>query len=469
MEPRFDFFDTSAGNWQERLAVTDAVMRELSQVRDPESMLQIYLERMGKLFPVSRRITMGRRGLAFPDVQITRFTIWDSELKVWDESPELPLIQGGILADLLYADQPMAIDDLDLDPQDPAYTLLANQRSLLAIPNYENGQALTLIIITREEPFAFPRERFPDLVWMSNLFGRAIQTARLTEQLREALDAQDRELQAIAKLHRTLLPRELAKIPTLDLAVYYQPCGRAGGDYYDVFPLPKNRWGIFIADVAGHGTSAAVQMAIVHALVKTFSGTSSSPGPMLEYLNRHLHRMDAEESGAFVTAFYSIYDADRATLQFASAGHEPARLYRPSERHLYHLRPPRRLPLGIDPELQYPSEKFDLLPGDRVLFMTDGVTEAQDSTGEQFGSARIDDCLIHSVGDARSLLDYLLSELDRFVDHLRLPDDRTVLALNFGVESPRGGDVRPTDDRMLRIEELESWNQLVKQEQMRRS
>src|SRR5690606_22631128 len=121
-----------------------------------------------------------------------------------------------------------------------------------------------------------------------NLFGRATHNLVLAERLEETYTAVDRELQAVANIQRSLLPSELPKISTMRLAAHYQTSRRAGGDYYDFFPLADNRWGILIADVSGHGTPAAVMMAITHVIAHTQPGQATPPSRMLNFLNDQL-------------------------------------------------------------------------------------------------------------------------------------------------------------------------------------
>src|SRR5205807_6698835 len=124
----------------------------------------------------------------------------------------------------------------------------------------------------------------------------------------------DRELKIVADIQRSLLPARLPKIPTMDLAAHYQPAQRAGGDYYDFFPLPNDRWGIFIADVSGHGTPAAVLMAVTHCIAHTRPGPPVPPAKVLGYLNHHLATRYTHLSETFVTAFYAIYDPGSRVL-----------------------------------------------------------------------------------------------------------------------------------------------------------
>src|SRR4029077_16157250 len=191
---------------------------------------------------------------------------------------------------------------------DPAAEYLAGHCSLMAIPLFDQGVALNMVILLRKEPAAFPKEELAQLVWLSNLFGRATSNLVLSDELQRAYQALDRELKAVGEMQRSLLPAPFPTIPTLDLATPHQPSQRAGVDYYDSFPLPAGKWGIFIADVSGHGTPAAVLMAVTHCIAPTHPGPAVPPAQVLAYLNHHLTARYVNQNGMFVTAFYGIYD-----------------------------------------------------------------------------------------------------------------------------------------------------------------
>src|SRR5262249_28948350 len=130
----------------------------------------------------------------------------------------------------------------------------------------------------------------PMLHWQAGLFGRGTQNLVLRNELAAVLARLDRELQVVGEIQRSLLPAKLPNIPGFEVATYYRTSARAGGDYYDFFPLPGGRWGLFIADVSGHGTPAAVLMAITHAIAHAQPGTHTPPPELLRYLNDHLAR-----------------------------------------------------------------------------------------------------------------------------------------------------------------------------------
>ena len=95
--------------------------------------------------------------------------------------------------------------------------------------------------------------------------------------MKHAYEIVEHELKVVADIQRSLLPQVLPAIPGLELGAYYQTSQWAGGDYYDFFPLPDGRWGILIADVSGHGTPAAVMMAITHSLAHGLPGQPDPP------------------------------------------------------------------------------------------------------------------------------------------------------------------------------------------------
>src|SRR5207244_896716 len=156
-----------------------------------------------------------------------------------------------------------------------------------------------MIISMRREPNSFDPQRLPELVLTSNLFGRATHNLVLSEEVKRAYEALDQELMVVADMQRSLLPRTLPQIPTLELAAHYQTSRRAGGDYYDFFALPGGLWGILIADVSGHGTPAAVMMAVTHSIAHTHSGPPTPPGELLAFINRNLHARYTNDSGSF--------------------------------------------------------------------------------------------------------------------------------------------------------------------------
>ena len=426
-----DFFDPTARHARGRLAVSVELMRELSRYSDPEELSRVFARRLNQLYPTSRQLTVSRRGLDEPWYRVTRYNLWPQAANPSREPETLPVYSGGLIADLVYDDQPRVIDHLDLPAGDPAERFLAGQRSLLAIPLFDMGTATSMLLVARQDAAAFPREQVPELVWLSNLFARATQTLVLSDQLREQYDKADYELRTVGELQQSLLPAAVPVVPGLDVAAHSRAAHRAGGDYHDFFQLPDGKFGALVADVSGHGTAAAVLMAITHGLAHARTDPPVRPGEMLAYLNYHLAKKYMLTTGNFVTAVYAVVDPVARTLTFANAGHAPPRARLAGQDRFAALDQARKLPLGVthrtvghDPEFTVP-----FLPGDEVALFTDGMTDAVNGVGEPFGVGRLDAALAAPTGDARAAVDAAVAAVDRFAGPKANDDDPTLVLL----------------------------------------
>ncbi len=422
-------FDTESRNWRGRLAASVELMRSLSRSSDPQEMYALFSRRMDELFPVTRRLSLSRRGLRVPEYRVTRFSLWKDAANPWTEADRLPVHRGGVLAELLYADEPRLIANLDLERDDPAAAYLAGQRSVLAIPHFDQGVAVNAIVLTREEPDAFPRDRLPDLVMMSNLFGRATQTLVLSQAVKAALDAADFEMKTVADIQKALLPDAVPRVPGLDIAVDYRAASRAGGDYYDFFPLPGGRFGILVADASGHGAPAAVLMAMTHSIAHTLPESDrASPRALLTQLNAHLARRYTRPTGSFVTAFSAVFDTANRTLTYASAGHAPPLVAR-ADGTRTNLNRAQRLPLGIKPNEAYLEQTTAFHPADRLVVVTDGILEAANAAGDMFGTAGVGAALGPVCDAAAHDLAAVLGAWALHTVGVPTTDDRTVVVV----------------------------------------
>jgi sigma-B regulation protein RsbU (phosphoserine phosphatase) len=424
-----DFFDTRTRNWRARLAISSDLMRELSRYSDPQEMYRVFTRRMGQLFPTTRQITLSRRGVERPKTRVTRFNLWKDMPDPFVNSDRFPTVVGGLFESLLYADEPRLIEDLQLDADDPATEFLVGQRSILAIPIFEGGAASNVIVLTRDEPGAFAPEQIPELVWMTNLFGRATQTLVLSQRLRSAYETADAEIREIADLQHSLLPAETPKVPGLDVAVHYRTANRAGGDYYDFFPQADDTLATLVADVSGHGTPAAVLMAIAHSIAHAATATPGRPGAFLTHLNANLAGRYNRHSGSFITAFAAVFDPARNKLTYASAGHIPPRLLRAADGTRFALNRVQRLPLGIGTaRTHYPECTIDFAPGDQVVCFTDGVTESVNSAGDVYGVERLDAVLAARPSGSGAVVERVLADLNEFTNGPPA-DDRTLVVV----------------------------------------
>ncbi len=412
-------------HWQERLDGLMDLVRRMSRIDDPQEMVRAYGQVVRESLQTDGFVALSRRGLEKPFVRITRSHLWPADHNPWLRQASLPVLDRGIFSRLIYDERAVVIDDLQIEPDDPAAEHLAGFRSLTAIPQFDGGQGLNMIVSLGREPGAFDKEIFPEMVWMSNLFGRSTQNLVLARELKKANEAIDRELRVVGEIQRSLLPSPVPTIPGLELAAHYQTSRRAGGDYYDFFPLGDGRWGIFIADVSGHGTPAAVMMAMTHTMAHAFPGEPTPPARLLTYLNQRLAR--AVTSGSFVTAFYGIYDPATRRLDYASAGHNPPRVMHGESCTPTILDAVQCLPLAIEPSEAYEEASIQLHVGDTLMLYTDGITEAFGPDGAMFGTARLDQILCDHEGDLQSLIRAIIHSVEAFSAAQPAIDDRTLL------------------------------------------
>ncbi|HVT89731.1 MAG TPA: PP2C family protein-serine/threonine phosphatase [Tepidisphaeraceae bacterium] len=426
-EPPKNVTSLIGGDWSRRMQFVQDMMRQVSRETDPQSLVRMYSGRMRQLIKVDGNVSLSRRDLAFPYYRITRSSRWKNAPNPWKSRDQLPLHKGGLLSELIYREEAVVLDDLNPSPDDPAIEFLRGHRSLVAIPLFDQGRSLNMVVLFRDQPNAFSRELLPEHLWLTNLFGRMTHNLVLSDELREAYHAVDRELKVVADIQQSLLPVDLPTIPTLDMAVHYQTSRRAGGDYYDFFPLENGKWGFLIADVSGHGTPAAVIMAVTHSIAHTHHEQPNPPSKLLNFINRHLAARYTGGRGTFVTAFYGIYDPATRTLTYSNAGHNPPRHKRAGRIVVGSLSSGQNLPLGIEDGEHFIDGCQTFLPGDSIVFYTDGITEARSPTGELYGMDRLDQVVISAEDGANDLLRRILGSVEEFTGGAAPTDDRTLL------------------------------------------
>jgi serine phosphatase RsbU (regulator of sigma subunit)/anti-sigma regulatory factor (Ser/Thr protein kinase)/CHASE3 domain sensor protein len=203
-------------------------------------------------------------------------------------------------------------------------------------------------------------------------------TARLQRTLGEkeaALAAYEREHRVSSTLQRALLPQDFPLLPGLRIDAAYVPAGDGadiGGDWYDVFALSETAVGISVGDVAGHGLRAASRMGSVRQSIRTAARADDDPSVVLGHVNRVLC---ADESDAFVTAFFGVFDLAAGALNYAIAGHPPPLAVRESGE--MELLGGDGLVLGVDPHAHFDAYRSAVGVGSSIVFYTDGLIEVE--------------------------------------------------------------------------------------------
>ena len=263
-------------------------------------------------------------------------------------------------------------------------------------------------------------------------------TVELSEKNRALEDAQREirnDLEMAHSVQAALVPSDLPEDPRAGVAAYMTPALDVGGDFYDAFLTDDGRLAFAIADVSGKGVASALMMAVGRALLRSSANQHPDPSDAVASTNDQLCSMNPKE--LFITAFFGVIDMDLGTLTYVNAGHDPPYLIRPNEA-------PEMIPhtggiaLGVLPDLHYAETTIPLDPGTSLYLYTDGITEAENASGQQFGRERLEQQLANTNGAGpQVLMEDILGDLRAFTGDARQFDDITCMAVQFvGGASP---------------------------------
>ena len=310
--------------------------------------------------------------------------------------------------------------------------LSSRQGLLLAYPLAVKDSVLG-VMVTEEElsehgiPNYHIRERRMEImVGITQQASVAIQNDMLQ---REALKRErlDRELQLAQEIQINFMPDTVPHLHGWDLDVKWTPARQVGGDYYDIFELPEGKIGLAIADVADKGMPAALFMTLVRTLLRAAIRDNHSPAEILHYVNELL--VPDAKNGMFVTIVYGILSPNTGEMIYANAGHVPPLLIHENGNCLLELST-SCMALGVLSGVQIAEYKITLLPGDALVFYTDGVTEAFSPDGDMFGSDRLKDLVLQTPKlSAKELSASIVNAVTRFTDSTTMSDDLTLIAL----------------------------------------
>ncbi|MFG0241247.1 MAG: PP2C family protein-serine/threonine phosphatase [Phycisphaerales bacterium JB054] len=420
--------DTAA----DQISVLAEMLRDVSSVDEPVEMLRRFGQHFWRVRPIDFLISTSSRGLPEGHYKVTRALPGqrdghESGPNPWRDWDKLTTHTGGFLGEVMSRVEPQLFHDLHITDDPALGDTIAGFGSCLASPIFDRGEPLNWNFNFHREPRFFTRKHLADHFLTTNLIGTATRNllaVNRAEELNRRLTAQ---LEAVARVQQALLPIEIPDIPDLAIATSYLTSQEAGGDYYDFFPLPGGRWGVLIADVAGHGAAAATVMAMLHAILHGYEGPEYDPAAVMRYANRRLgnHRIDA----TFVTAFFAVYDPADHTIVYARAGHNPPRLKRGDTGEVLVLDDAPGLPLGITDDYDIQTGRLALDLHDTLVLYTDGITEAFSADREQFGTNRLDAALIGCSGEPGCVVDSVHKALYQHTRSLSRDDDQTIVAL----------------------------------------
>jgi sigma-B regulation protein RsbU (phosphoserine phosphatase) len=324
------------------------------------------------------------------------------------------------------------VDDVSKDPRYIA--VVDDVRSELVIPLLLKDQCIGVFDLESPELAAFTPRHAEMLRILASQAAVAIDNARLYERVKEAEQTLEQEIEFARRVQIALLPAELPKQhPNIEVAARFEPARQIGGDLYDFLTPDPRTMVVAVGDVSGKGVPAALYGAFVGELVRSrtfrrrYTPVRSSPADVLASMNTILH--DRQLEAYFCTLCYAMFDFERRLLTIAnsglpypirSTGGTSAKIELPG------------VPLGLVPGTQYDELTLPLIRGDLYVFCTDGVSEANDLDGREFGGGRIIEAIQRLQNEPpQTIVDGIFEAVEAFRRDGSPADDMTVVAVRI--------------------------------------
>jgi sigma-B regulation protein RsbU (phosphoserine phosphatase) len=343
-------------------------------------------------------------------------------------------IGEGVAGHVAATGEHLMVTDADLDPR---HVRLFDQisgfhtRTILSVPMYNPQQKIigvVQLLNKKAGPFTSRDERL--LSVMATQAAISIENARLYEnEIEQRLV--DQELSTARNIQTSFLPQTIPEVDGWDIDAYWRPMLSVAGDYYDFYPLADGRLAVLIADVSGKGVPAALFMALSVTVLRFAMGLGFSPSELLYRANDAI--LADQRSTMFATTFVTYLDITSGLVQFASAGHNPALLYRAKyavDTEDYHCEylDAEGVALGVFQEVNFEEQYRQMEAGDILVLYTDGITEILDANGEEFGEERLERLVVKNAScTAREIKDMLVKAVSAYSQDGTPYDDETLV------------------------------------------
>jgi len=293
--------------------------------------------------------------------------------------------------------------------------------SEVGIPLLVGGRLVGVFTASHPDLDAFSRPKLRILEALSDHVAIAIQNAQRFQSERSLRAAMDRDAQEARAMQQALLPKSSPYIPGFAISGRSEPARAVGGDWYDFIPFSDGRWGIVLADVSGKGTAAALLMSATRGVFRSLAEACCTPGEVLTRLNELL--VNDFPAGKFVTMVYAVLDPATRIAVFANAGHLRPLFIDDSGEHFLDVE--RGLPLGLGCG-DYSETTIRLSESSKLIFYSDGITEATNGKDEEYGLCRLAEHAIKPGASAVSIVD----EVRSYANGAGVRDDASVVFMS---------------------------------------
>lgn len=305
-------------------------------------------------------------------------------------------------------------------------------RSILAFPIYVKGENIGTLALLRELPEGFNKEMTKIVSTFANQAGISIENFRLME---EALQNEryKEELKIAKTVQKSLLPDVLEKDDDFEVAAFSESADEVGGDYYDTIRINDHLVSLIIADVSGKGTTAAFHMSQMKGIFHSLAQEDVEPDTFMVRSNQAL--VYCLERGSFISAIYFVINSQTKKIRYARAGHCPVLYFCAGQEKAIYFKD-KGIALGMVRNKSYKNfiqaNEFEYKAGDVMVLYTDGITEAKDMKGEEFGYERLEQVVseVRSLGP-KEIQDHLIKKLYEFTGTENINDDYTTMIVKF--------------------------------------
>jgi len=410
------------------LALLHEVSRELTSILDREELLRRLAERIKKIV----------------DYDVFSVMLWNEQTQLLESvfamrcNDSIPArtrvpLHKGLSGTAAGQRRVLRVHDVNEDPRYIRCETGVDARSEIVVPLLMQDRLIGVLDLESTQPHAFTLEHERMLSTLGSYVAVALENARLYEGALHNERRLRTDLDTAREIQRQLLPTGAREIPGLDLAAAYVPARELGGDFYDFLPYGEGRLAIALGDVSGKGTAAALYGSLAIGTIREIVIDSNcDPACMLALLNQRLH--NARLDSRFIAMLFGVYDAASRRLHLSNAGSPYPLLLR--DGHVVSVRL-EGVPLGLLPGTQYDESVLDLMPGDVVVFASDGILESENASEEEFGLQRLSAVLsaIAPQDSARAIAERILAETDDHGAGTAAHDDRTLVVLRVTEET----------------------------------
>ena len=346
-------------------------------------------------------------------------------------------ISRSVIDEVVTNGKSVLTSDAQADPRFAGGTvMLQGVRSVLAVPLGVGANVFG--IIYADSPLAegrFTEDHLKVLTTLASVAAIRVENARLTEEQMER-ERLEREQQVASEIQQRFLPASAPVVAGYELQGISFPCYEIGGDYYDFIQREDGRLIVALGDVSGKGTAAALLMSCVHAAVHAQADIHNSLAKTIGAVNRYL--VESIPANRFVTLFYAELEPKSGALAFLNAGHNPPLIIHAGG--TMEQLAPGGLPLGIMPNADFREGRTQLHYGDVLVIYSDGVSEACNPSGEEFGPTRLYEVVARNLdASAGGIRDRIESALTKFCQGTPAADDITLVICKRLAESAEVG------------------------------